>query len=225
MFFLDERMIGLSIFFAAGYWSVTLKFSYFCRMTKFEALKEIISSRRSTKPATLNGRKIDDAVIWDLLQLANWAPTHARTEPWRFVVYSHNALNAFCLDHAELYKKYTPEDKFTQAKYESIKHNGDKASHIVVVYMHRQAIAKIPVIEEIAAVAAATQNILLGAEALGIAALWSTGGMAHHPSMKQYLELGEEDIVMGLLYLGYSDEPHQKGTRAVPVEDKVQWKG
>lgn len=194
-------------------------------MTKFETLKEIISNRRSTKPAALNGRKIDDTVIGELLQLANWAPTHARTEPWRFVVYSHAALHAFCAAHAELYQKYTPEDKFTQAKFESIKHNGDKASHIVVVYMHRQAIAKIPVIEEIAAVAAAIQNILLGAEALDIAILWSTGGMTHHPSMKQYLGLGEEDIVMGLLYMGYSDEPHQKGTRAVPVEAKVQWKG
>ncbi len=194
-------------------------------MTKFEALKEIISNRRSTKPAALNGRKIDDAVIWDLLQLANWAPTHARTEPWRFVVYSQEAVKNFCADHAALYQQYTPEDKFTPAKFESIQHNGDNASHIVAVYMHRQAIAKIPVIEEIAAVAAATQNILLGAEALGISVLWSTGGMTHHPSMKQYLGLDEEDIVMGLLYLGYSDDPHQQGSRSVPVEAKVQWKG
>jgi nitroreductase len=193
-------------------------------MTKFEVLKEIIHNRRSTKPAALNGQKIADADLRELLQLADWAPTHARTEPWRFIIYSSTAVNAFCADHAELYKKHTAADKFTQAKFDSLKHNGDKASHIVVVYMKRLETSKIPVLEEIAAVAAATQNILLGAAAKGIAVLWSTGGMTHHVSMKQYLELEEHDIVMGLLYLGYSDEPQQPGSRAVPFEAKLQWK-
>lgn len=193
-------------------------------MTKFETLQEIISNRRSTKPAVLNGKKIDDASIRSLLQLADWAPTHGRTEPWRFVVYSGEQVEKFCTDHAGLYKTHTPEDKFTTAKYESIKHNGDKASHIIAVYMKRLETAKIPVIEDIAAVAAATQNILLGAEALGLAVLWSTGGMTHHVSMKQYLGLGEEDIVMGLLFLGYTDEPRQEGRRVVSLESKTLWK-
>ena len=64
----------------------------------------------------MNGSKIDNAVIRDLLELANWAPTHGRTEPWRFIVYEGDAKKTFCADHAELYKANTDPEKFTTAK-------------------------------------------------------------------------------------------------------------
>lgn len=193
-------------------------------MNHFNVLQELVENRRSTKPALLNGKKIDDQQIRDLLALANWAPTHARTEPWRFVVFSGNAIGKFSADHAALYKAHTPEDKYTDAKYEGLLHTADNASHVVAVYMKRLPEAKIPVTEDIAAVAAAVQNILLGAQALGIAVLWSTGGMTHHPSMKNYLGLGEQDVMMGLLYMGYTDEPAKEGKRNSSAEEKTQWK-
>lgn len=171
----------------------------------------------------MNGKKIEDQTISDLLELANWAPTHARTEPWRFIVYGGQAVGSFCTAHAELYKKDTPEDKFTTAKYDNLVHMGDQASHIIAVYMNRQEPAKIPVMEEIAATAAAVQNILLGAEAVGIASFWSTGGMVLQPIMKQFLKLSDEDIVMGLLYLGYTDEPAPPAKRNTTIETKVTW--
>lgn len=193
-------------------------------MNTFETIQQVIQNRRSIKPAELNGKKIDDNIIKELLALANWAPTHARTEPWRFVVFSEEAKTKFSTDHAELYKNNTPEDKFTAAKYDGLLHTADKASHVIAVYMKRMPEAKIPVIEDIAATAAATQNILLGAQASGISVLWSTGGMVHQPAMKEYLGLGEEDKMMGLLYMGYTDEPAKEGKRAVPIEDKTTWK-
>ena len=111
-------------------------------MNRFETLQEIIQKRRSIKPAELNGKKIDDEIIKQLLHLADWAPTHARTEPWRFVVFSEEAVQEFCAAHAELYKANTPEDKFTSAKYEGLIHIADKASHIIAVYMKRLPEAK-----------------------------------------------------------------------------------
>jgi nitroreductase len=193
-------------------------------MNTFEPLQEVIRNRRSNKPAEMNGKKIDSALIQQLLQLADWAPTHARTEPWRFVVYENKAKQLFCLDHAELYKDNTDPEKFTHAKYEKLQQQGDTLSHIVIVYMKRTVNNSIPAIEEIAAVAAATQNFLLGASAAGVAALWSTGGMTHHPSIKKYLGLADEDVVMGLLLLGYTDEPVKEGKRNIALENKVVWK-
>lgn len=171
----------------------------------------------------MNGKKIDNTLIRRLLILADWAPTHGRTEPWRFAVYEQEAVRKFCQDHAELYRKGTDPEKFTHARYEKLQQQGDQLSHIIVVYMKRSVQNSIPVLEEIAAVSAAMQNILLGAASLGIAALWSTGGMAHDPSMKTYLRLDEEDIVMGLLFLGYTDEPARDGQRRIPLEEKVSW--
>lgn len=172
----------------------------------------------------MNGKKIDDSIIKQLLELADWAPTHGHTEPWRFVVYSGNMVQQFCSVHAELYKNNTPEEKFLTANYEKLKHQGDNLSHIILVYMKRGTNPKIPAQEEISAVACAVENILLGASTLNIAVLWGSGGMTYHPAMKKYLGLAEEDIMMGLLYLGYTDEPFKEGKRIVSLEEKIIWK-
>ncbi len=196
---------------------------YFCRMNSFNVLQQVIRTRRSIKPALMNGKKIDDSVIQQLLELADWAPTHGYTEPWRFIVYGDNALQQFCADHAEMYKEVSPADKFNNAKYEKLKHTADKLSHLIAVYMKRANNSKIPVLEEISAVAVAIQNILLGANALGIASMWSTGGLTHHPAMKTYFSLKDDDIIMGLLHLGYTDEIRE-GKRMMPLAEKVIWK-
>ena len=191
-------------------------------MNNFDNIRETIAARRSIKPATLNGKKIPDQQINQLLSLANWAPTHGYTEPWRFVVYSGDAVQQFCHQHAEMYKDNTPPEKFNPAKYQKQQHNGDKTSHIIAVYMQRGNNPNITALEETCATAAAVQNILLGAEALGISILWSTGGAVLQPAMKDYLGLDEEDLMIGLLYMGYTDEPASPGRRT-PIEAKTKW--
>jgi len=199
-------------------------FSKSCNMTdRFEIIANVIKSRRSIKPVKMNGKKIPNEQVAELLKLANWAPTHGRTEPWRFIVYSGDKVKEFCHQHAELYKTHIPPEKFEQANYEKQLHNGDLASHIIIAIMQRGSLPKIPALEEIAATAIAIQNILLGATAAGIASFWSTGGMAHHPIMKHFLGLKEQDIVMSLLYLGYTDEKTE-GKRQSEIEEKVIWK-
>ena len=192
-------------------------------MEKINTLSEIILSRRSSKPASFNGAKIEDEIITNLLNLAHWAPTHGRTEPWRFKVYAGNGVATFCEAHAALYKTNTDPEVFTSAKFENLQQLGSQTSHIIGVYMQRQVPAKIAVVEEIAATAAAMQNILLGAEALGISALWSTGGMTHHPALKSFWGLADEDVVMGLLYLGYLDAQGVEGKRNGTVAEKTSW--
>lgn len=189
----------------------------------FEIIASIIKNRRSIKPVRMNGKKIPDDQVRELLKLANWAPTHGRTEPWRFIVYSGNKVKEFCHHHAELYKTHTLPEKFEQGNYDKQLHNGDLASHIIIAIMQRGKSPKIPALEEIAATAIAIQNILLGATAAGIASFWSTGGMVHRPAMKDFLHLNPEDIVMSLLYLGYTDE-QMEGKRQTGIEEKVIWK-
>lgn len=193
-------------------------------MNTFETLQSIIQLRRSTKPSDMNGRIIPRETVERLLQLADWAPTHGKTEPWRFIVFEGKAKQAFCLEHAELYKANTAPDKFQEAKYDKLLHQGDLVSHTILVYMKRSQGNTIPVLEEIAAVAAAIQNLLLGAAAQGISALWGTGGMTHHPALKKHFHLDKDDVVMGILHLGYSDNASKEGTRGIPMEEKVIWR-
>lgn len=189
----------------------------------FRVISDIIKKRRTVKPPKMNGKMIPDELVKQLLELADWAPTHKMTEPWRFMVYAGTKAKEFCKEHAELYKKSTLPESFVQTKYDKILGNGNNVSHIIIAVMKRDAAARIPVIEEIAATSAAIQNILLGATAAGIAIFWSSGGMTHTKEMKEFLGLNEDDIVMGIIYLGYSNSAFE-GKRIIPIDEKVVWK-
>jgi nitroreductase len=198
-------------------------FQVFKMNNQFSIISSIIHNRRSIKSAKMNGKKIPDEQVREILELGNWAPTHGRTEPWRFIVYPDEKVKWFCHQHAELYKSHTPAENFLQTTYDKLFHNGDLVSHIVIGVMHRGNNPKIPALEEICATAAAIENILLGATAAGVASFWSSGGMTHKQSMKDFLELKEEDVVMGIIYLGYSEE-NPRGSRATSINEKITWK-
>ena len=50
-------------------------------------LLNIIKSRRSIMPIQYNSKPLDDNKINQILEAANWAPTHKRTEPWRYKIF------------------------------------------------------------------------------------------------------------------------------------------
>lgn len=187
----------------------------------FTTIAENIKTRRTIKPGMMNGQKIPNSHVAALLELADWAPTHAFTEPWRFVVYENPT--AFCQQHAELYKQAAEAaGNFNPATYNNLANMGANVSHVIVAVMHRSELSKIPVVEEVAAASCAIQNLLLGAHALNIGSFWSTGGATLKPVMKEFLGLGAEDQVLGLLYLGYS-EAKPEGVRKTPLEEKIKW--
>lgn len=192
-------------------------------MGDFEILSEVVKKRRTVKPAKMNGIPVPDEQVKMLLELADWAPTHKHTEPWRFIVYAGQKAKEFVSQHAELYRKSVKDDKFNNDKYEKILGNGNNLSHLIVCVMKRDEQKRVPEIEEISAAAAAVQNILLGAASLGIASFWSTGGMTHSDAMKEFLGLNFDDSVLGLIYLGYTDSTYE-GKRVIPLEDKITWK-
>jgi nitroreductase len=188
---------------------------------KLEHLQQIISNRRNIKPEQMNGNKIEDSVIEQLVQLADWAPTHGRTEPWRFYIYNNASM--FCQQHAALYKSANIEENFNESSHQKLLQMGDKASHVIIAAMRRGDLPKIPELEETAATSAAIQNLLLGAEAYGLAAYWGSGGMVYKPEMKTFLGLRDVDIVLGALYLGYTDEPAKEGVRKTALSEKMIW--
>ncbi|RYZ95443.1 MAG: nitroreductase [Sphingobacteriaceae bacterium] len=186
----------------------------------FSTISNIIKTRRTIKPPTMNGQKIPNGHVAAILELADWAPTHAFTEPWRFVIYEDPTV--FCAQHAELYKQGAAPENFKEATYNNLAAIGNNASHVIIAYMKRGTNPNIPAVEELAAASAAVQNLLLAATALNIGTFWSTGGATLKPAMKEFLGLADEDQVLGLLYLGYTDQ-HPEGRRLTPIEDKVKW--
>ena len=184
---------------------------------------DTIRSRRTVKPDKMNGRVIPDNIIVELLSMADWAPTHARTEPWRFIVIDNKRVKEFTARHAELYKQHADPKSFTPEKYNKLAELGENVSHIIIAWMKRNPAHKSPVVEEIAATSAAIQNLLLTATSKDIVAFWSSSGLTHHQALKDEFKLGEEDIILGIIYLGYSDEPFKEGNRMIPLSEKIEW--
>ncbi len=65
-----------------------------------------------------SGKPIPDDIIWQLLENANWAPTHKFTEPWRFTVFSGEGA-ILRHNNRPLYKEFAGP-KFKQGKYEQL---------------------------------------------------------------------------------------------------------
>ncbi len=188
----------------------------------YEQVNKLIKSRRSTKPRYFNGEKIEDSIVWQILENASWAPTHGLTQPWRFKVFTDDGLAKLANFQADLYQKLTPEENFKSEKYNRLKTNILKSSHVVVICMERQKSEKIPEIEEIEAVACSVQNMALTAAAYGICSFWGSGGVTYTQELKDFLGLGEKDLCLGYLYLGYSDNPATVSRRD-PIQEKVEW--
>ena len=55
-----------------------------------------IRHRRSIFPKNyLSEESVSEENIWKILKAANWAPTHGKTEPWRFVVIERSEIGKF----------------------------------------------------------------------------------------------------------------------------------
>lgn len=186
-------------------------------------LKEIISERRTIKPDQYTGEKVDDLIIQQVLDSANWAPTHGYTEPWRFTVFAEDGLaklGDFLADYDQPNKE---AEDFNQVRYDRLRNSPLKCSHVIGIGMKRGDNPKIPEIEEICATAMAVQNMWLTAHALGLGSYWSTGAKAFSPEMRDLFGLGENDLSLGLFFIGKPAIPNPKGRRISKVEDKTRW--
>jgi len=84
---------------------------------------------------------------------------------------------------------------------------------------------KIPEVEQIASAAAATENIMLAARALGYGAMWKTGTPAYDPQVKQALGFDPDNEIMGFLYLGTQVGDGSPAARPVAQDLVTVWQG
>lgn len=183
-------------------------------------INHLIKTRRSSfvkqfKP----GGKINDAIIEQLLENANWAPNHKQTEPWRFTVFTGDGIKKLAAYQAQLYKA-TAGTSYKQDKYEKLLESPLLCTHIIAIGMKRHP--AVPLVEDIAAVSMAVQNMYLTAAAYGIGCYWTTGGITYEQTAKAFFNLNEADLLLGFLYVGEIAVPSPAGTRK-PIAEKVKW--
>ena len=185
-----------------------------------QALHTLIARRRSIFPPVFSDEPIPREWIEQILENANWAPTHRKTEPWRFQVFRGPAKVRLADFLAEAYRKHTPVEKYREAKEQKTRKNVLRSDSVIVLILQRDPEERVPEWEEVAALGAAVQNLWLSATAYGLGGYWSTPGTIRQ--LGQWLDLPEGQSCRGIFYLGQHQMPEQAGQRS-PVEEKTDW--
>jgi len=189
-----------------------------------EEINELIRTRRSIYPAQYTGEKVDDMIIDQMLENANWAPNHKHTEPWRFIVFTDTGLDQLGKFQADIYQEVAKaKGDFDEAKMEKLRNKPLMASHVIAIGMKRDEKLRIPVEEEISAVAASVQNMQLTASAFGVGCYWGSGGITYMDEAKKALGLEKDDKLLGFLYVGMPKEGFWPEGKRTPINDKVNW--
>lgn len=183
-----------------------------------------IQNRRSTYPKMFSGEKIDNDTIVKLIELANWAPTHRLTEPWRFIVFSGDAMQDLIQKQKDYFIANSKNVEEAQKKLVKFEISAEKTSHIIAINMQRDAEKRIPEWEEIAATSMAVQNIYLALAEFNIGGYWCTGNGTNSAEMREYLNISENDLHLGWFYLGVPEATEaMKGYRK-PIDSKIEWR-
>jgi nitroreductase len=186
-------------------------------------ITEVIKNRRTIYPEQYSTRKIHREVVEDVLNNAIWAPTHGKTQPWRFQVFMNDSKIELSDFLSTLYKQKFEGEEFNQMKFNKIKNRPLQSSVAIAIIMTRQENSKIIELEEVEAVACAVQNMYLTCTAYGIGGFWSTPKLCYMQEMKNFLEISDSDKCLGLFYMGYPEIEWPKGQRK-PIEYVTKWK-
>lgn len=188
-----------------------------------ELINKLIRERRSLYQQQFSDQVVDDAIVQQILENANWAPTHKLTEPWRFVVFKGDGLRKLAEFQSELYKTVTTANgTFKEDRYHNLLTKPGLSSHIISVGMKRDEKKSVPEIEEVGAVFCAVENMYLTATAYGVGAYLSTGGITNFEESKPFFGLEADDKLLGFFHLGMPKVEWPSGRRR-SIAEKVKW--
>ena len=191
---------------------------------------EAIKQRRSVgRPGQ---EPVSREIIEQLLDAAAQAPSHHHTCPWRFHVLAGRAREqlgdrlASALRRDLVESGEDPDSRQGQALVKAEAAKTLRAPALIAVTSQPSNADNVVEREEHFATAAAVQNILLAAHALGLGAMWRTGDGSVSPEVKDWLGLGERDQVIGFVYVGWPDpDTPIASPRRRPWPELTEWRG
>lgn len=183
-----------------------------------EELLHIIKSRRSVMPTQYSETPISAEDLNKILESANWAPNHKRTEPWRFKVIEGDARNRFAEFMVKIHLENTPIEAQSERKKAAVIEKCLLSDKIVLICMKTSHL--LPEWEELAATSMAVQNMWLMCTSMGIGSYWSSPGAISR--MNEFVDLEENENCYGIFYMGkLKGELHESSRN--PMETKVQF--
>jgi nitroreductase len=177
----------------------------------FDDFAHLVRSRR-THMLVDRERPVPTDLIEQLCELATWAPNHKKTWPWKFAVFTgdgrHRLGEAFVADMVE--HDVGDEGKRTKTL---TKYARTPASLVVGCAPHEHPTFHA---ENRDAVAAAIQNILLGATAAGLASFWGTAPLLDSQRALELCGFDPDDRILAIIYLGWPNSTVEAPQRPAP---------
>jgi len=197
----------------------------------------VIRARKTAKiladPATCTDLSSEDtatmrAALTEMIETAGWAPFHKVVDkashregdmpspvPWRFYVLEKPACCSV-VRFIDAQATAQPDSKWTRANGSKIpKLLAGCSAAVLVTWLPDPSNDPTPEmttrnVEHIAAASAATQNLLLAAQARGLHSYWSTGGALREPETFAYLGIPRNQQPLGGVFLALPSQPHDE---------------
>ncbi len=187
--------------------------------TESMSVLDIIKARRTI--GAMQDKDVSEDAINLMLEAGTWAPNHKKTEPWKFRVFTGDSRVRLGDELERIMKQKTAHLSEEEALKKTTKAKKGPLRAPVIIAVAVSPSGKVPEIEEISAVAASIQNMLLVAEEQGLATIWRTGEIVYQTELNDFLSLEEDDKLLGLIYVGHPNK--EASSKRIPYQDKTIW--
>lgn len=185
-----------------------------------EIVLQAIRDRRSI--GRVNDQVPPRELIDQILEAGTWAPNHHLSEPWRFFVLAGGGRLQLGAAMADAVCEGQEPSDARQVAWDKQELRPLRAPVVIAIAVEPGPEEQVIEIEEVASGAAAGQNMLLAAHALGLAAIWRSGKPTYSRQVREFFKLSERGTVLGFIYVGYpSTQPPKRERR--PISDVTTW--
>lgn len=179
----------------------------------------LLKNRRSIREYT--PKNVSEKVLDVILEAASWAPSAHNAQPWRFIVIRDSALKLKLAEAmARRWKRDLAKNGVSERDCESLARASVErfsSAPIVIVscltmvemnhYPDKRRL-RIESIMAVQSVAAAIENMLLAAHAMGLGACWFCASLFCMETIRKVLKLPPDFEPQALITLGYpADRP------------------
>jgi nitroreductase len=167
--------------------------------------------RRRTSMLVDKQRAVPREVICDLCELAQWAPNHKRTWPWRFAIAEGEArarLGDVVADAMQV--NGDPPAKVDKARTKYLR------TPVMLVVGSAPGDSPLRTAENRDAVAAGIQNLLLAATEQGLASYWSSCPKGANDVVAELCGFEKDTHISALIYLGWATTTPEAPGRPAP---------
>jgi nitroreductase len=157
---------------------------------------QFIHDRRTVSRLSTPGP--DATELAAMLAAADTAPDHGQLHPWRLSILTD-------ADRARVSDAYADAQRARDPAPSLVERAAAKPLRgpcLIVALGRTVPHPKVPDWEQLAAAAAAVQNLCLAATALGYASAWRTGWFIEHPAVRAAVGAGEDERIIGMIHLG-----------------------